>query len=453
MQPQVLFQIVSGPLSGSSFTFAAHDTFLCGRHSDCHARILKDPRVSRHHFLLEINPPDVRLRDLGSLNGTYVNGQKIGGRNAVETPQSAAARSYPEAEVRDGDQIVVGRTTINVSIADPAKTIDLPPPVAAKCEKCGRNGWRDSASDASFVCEDCRAPTLPESGGVHKLLRQAIGDAAPQQNASLLEAYSIDEQIGRGGMGAVYRATRRANGQTVAVKMMLARVAVREAARQAFLREIDVIRQLDHPHVVRLFESDSAGAAFYFAMEYCDRGSLQDLIKAHGGKLPLSVGLPLMRQALEGLAYTHRAGFVHRDLKPHNLLLTKTSNGLVVKISDFGLAKQFAQAGLSGMTATGSMGGTFHFMPREQLTDFKRAQPASDVWSLAATFYYAFTGHTALNFDASRDPIAVLLNDEPVPIRQRDPSFPSALAAIFDKALSSEVATRYPNADAMRASL
>jgi serine/threonine protein kinase len=147
--------------------------------------------------------------------------------------------------------------------------------------------------------------------------------------------------------------------------------------------------------------------------------------------------------ALEGLAAAHDAGFVHRDLKPENILLA--ANG-VARLADFGLAKSFQQAGLSGMTATGMVAGTFQFMPREQLTSYRRARPTTDVWSMAATLYYLLTGEYARDFDAHSDPLAVILRGGTVPLRQRDPSVPVDLAALIDRALDDEPSRRFPTA-------
>jgi serine/threonine protein kinase len=144
---------------------------------------------------------------------------------------------------------------------------------------------------------------------------------------------------------------------------------------------------------------------------------------------------------------------VHRDLKPHNILLDEQAGRWSAKVSDFGLAKDFEKAGLSGMTATGGFAGTYHYMPREQLTEFKYIRPASDVWSLAATFYSAVTGRYPLEFSPQRDPMEVILHDEAVPIRQREPRLPAAVSAVFDRALLIDPAKRFPTTGEMRLAL
>ena len=112
------------------------------------------------------------------------------------------------------------------------------------------------------------------------------------------------------------------------MKVMLAKVAVREKARQRFLREIDAIRELSHANIVSLIASGTAGNAFYFVSEYCNGGSLAELAGRQGGRVPLPVLAPLILQSLEGLAHAHKHGFVHRDIKPANILLNQQTVGL-----------------------------------------------------------------------------------------------------------------------------
>jgi serine/threonine protein kinase len=188
-------------------------------------------------------------------------------------------------------------------------------------------------------------------------------------------------------------------------------------------------------------------------MELCNGGSADALMHKHGGKLPLAVAAPIMRQCLEGLEHAHRLKFIHRDLKPQNVLLEQQTGGWVAKISDFGLAKNLEQAGLSGMTATGGFGGTYPFMPREQLTQFKYFLPMSDLWSMAATFYNMLTGKHPLDFPRNRDPLEVLLRDEPVSIRCRDAAIPAALAAVLDRGLLSNPLDRYQTAAELKCEL
>ncbi len=253
-------------------------------------------------------------------------------------------------------------------------------------------------------------------------------------------------------MGAVYLA-RRLGGEPsppVALKVMLPRMVVDEGAQEIFIREIEVTRALRHPNIVGLLDFGKHQGRFYFALEYCAGGSAEQLRRRHGGRVPLPSTLHVAVGALEGLAAAHDAGFVHRDIKPDNVLLGEDG---AARLADFGLAKSFQQAGLSGMTATGTVAGTFQFMPREQLTSYRQARPTTDVWSMAATIYYLLTGQYARDFAAHSDPLAVILRGGVVPLRQRDPSVPEELAAVIDRALDDEPSRRFPSARELVAAL
>ena len=110
MPGKVTIEVTTGNLKGKTFTFQEHDTFIFGRMEECHCCLQDDLQVSRHHFILKVNPPDSRIRDFGSLNGTWVNGEKIGSRRAGETPEQGQKRPYPEVDLKDGDEIKAGET-------------------------------------------------------------------------------------------------------------------------------------------------------------------------------------------------------------------------------------------------------------------------------------------------------------------------------------------------------
>lgn len=420
MSASVHLQVRSSDGTSKSFALTEHDTFLLGRMEDCHLCVPGDPQVSRHHFLLEACPPLASLRDLGSLNGTLVNGKKCGGRAKGETPEQGALRQYPVIELKDGDRIIVGQSTIEVRV--------------------------ETAFDAAMV-----PAALPE-GDVSGLSPEALHRlifGSPEKELFTLPGYRIQRELGRGGCGAVYLAFRESIGDHVAVKLMLSRAKADTRAVDQFKREMKVIADLKHPNIVCFLESGSDQGTFFFVMEYCDGGSLADVAKVHGGKIPPDVLMPWALQALEGLSAAHKKGFVHRDIKPHNILLHRN----VAKISDFGLAKNFQKAGLSGMSMTGSYAGTPMFMPPEQIVNFKYVKPVSDVWGLAATLYNLLTGKFPYRFDGKRDPIDVILNDNPVPIQERLPGLEKSMAAVIDKSLLRNPKDRYTDAGKMLAAI
>jgi len=417
MPATVQLRITQGAAQGKVFTFAAHDTFLLGRHPDCHVYLADDPAVSRHHFLLEALPPQACLRDLGSLNGTYVNQRKVGGRKAGETPEQGSKRSYPEVQLKQGDRIQVGDTLLEVWVTQP-KPVAGPPAL-------------EPAAPSFEQLDPKQLAAL--------LLKAVKKGVSPRLD---LPGYEFQGELGRGGFGVVFKALRKADGNSVAIKVLLPRVAVQPAEIERFLREMAVTAQLSHPNIVNLMDQGHNEGIPWFVMDYCDGGSLWDLVQKQGGKVPLDIAKPIMLDALEGLAHAHEAGFVHRDLKPQNILLDRGR----ARISDFGLAKNFQQAGFSGMSLTGNYAGSPLFMPREQLINFKYVKPATDVWSLAATFYFMLTGQFPYPFDGKRDPIDVILNESIVPIEKRDKTLPVRLAAAINKALSVHSAQRYSTA-------
>ena len=412
MPATVQLRITEGIAKGRVFTFAAHDTFFLGRHPDCHMHLPDDACVSRHHFILEACPPQACVRDLGSRNGTYINGRKVGGRKEGESPEEGAGRAYPEVTLKHGDRVQVGDTALEVHVTQAVKQAGPPP----------------AAPVPSF--DELNPQQLADL-----LLKAAKKGKAPRLE---IPGYEIGKELGRGGFGVVFRANRIADGVPVAIKVLLPRVAVQPAEVEKFLREMSVTAQLRHANIVKLFDQGHCEGIPWFIMEYCESGSLMDLIMKHGGKLPLKVAQPIMLAALEGLAHAHQSGIVHRDLKPHNILLDRG----VARISDFGLAKNFQQAGLSGLSVTGNYAGTPLFMPREQLINFKHLKPVSDVWSIAATFYFMLTGTFPYPFTKQRDPIDVSLNAQVVPIEKRDKTLPKALCTEINQALSSKSSER-----------
>lgn len=321
--------------------------------------------------------------------------------------------------------------------------------------KCGRRftGGIGRMPDENGLCGDCREkanhdPWQALAALLAKGRVKRNGEPVPS-----IEGYDVVHQLGAGGCGAVYLALRKSDGLRVAVKVLLARVATQEKSKKKFLQEMELLSSLRHPNIVSFFDQGSVGGAFYFVMEFCDAGSLADLIKRRGGKVPLDEAKPIMLQALDGLAFAHARGVVHRDLKPGNILLVGRKVDRKAKVSDFGLAKSFEQAGLSGLTLTGTFAGTPYYMPREQVVNFKHVKPVSDVWSIAATFYSLLTGWLPRDFPEGKDPLLVVLDGDVIPIRKRDASIPKALAAAIDHALAVNQKIRFQDATEFRDAL
>ncbi|EFH88293.1 FHA domain-containing serine/threonine-protein kinase [Ktedonobacter racemifer] len=442
MPGKLTLTITAGPNAGKAFVFEKHDTLLFGRMDDCHACLPEDQQISRHHFLLEVNPPESRLRDLGSRNGTSINGQRYGGPARHETPEEGAKRKSPQVDLSDGDEIQVGRTILQVRVEEsPASVASL------HCQHCGKEipASREAAGQQASFCQSCQQPLAQNPSEAI-----TVGAHTPpsDQQAFALSDYTLGTLLGMGGMGAVYLARHKQTGEQVAVKVMRSKRQVDEQARQQFLREIGITRTFQHPHLVQFLGSGSQGEEFYCVLEYCEGGSVADLMQRRGGRLQLAEAAPLLLQALEGLTYVHAQGFVHRDLKPQNILLAGKKGQWSARLSDLGLAKSFEQAGLSGMTATGDYAGSFPFTPREQVINFKYVKPDCDVWAMGATCYYLLTGAYPRDHQG-KDPLLVILEGDIIPLRQRGIPLPSSVVEVIERALASKASERYQHAGQM----
>ncbi len=414
MTGTVSLVITQGKLSGQRYVYDAPTTCIVGRQADCQIRLPSDAdhaQVSRYHCSLHINPPQIYLADLGSGNGTFVNGQRIGAPAATEQ-----GKGY---ELQDGDQLQLGYTVFVVMI---------------------------EAGTSGNIGEVQAAPTL--------LLSQTrSGFLAQQPDLSVIKGYQVLKPLGCGKGGAVYLALQESSGELVALKVMLSSAAIQERSVKRFIREMSNTKALDHPNVVKLLDYGEVSGIFFFTMECCHEGNVADFIRNQGGKLPLKIAISITLQILLGLDYTHNAvlpavrlsdgsigegqGLVHRDLKPANIFLSREGKKTIAKLGDYGLSKAFELAGLSGQTVTGQAGamGTPSFMCRQQLLNTKYVQPAVDVWAAAACLYMMLTGESPRRFGGGESPLRVILQEVAVPILERDPTLPPALAAVIDRAL------------------
>ncbi|MCW3998651.1 MAG: serine/threonine protein kinase [Candidatus Bathyarchaeota archaeon] len=344
--------------------------------------------------------------------------------------------------------------------------IDLSAPVeeAVFCSKCGRQieekAHRAALSISSCpLCAKCKDNVLqseelktdkkPGEDLADKVVCQVYDET--KQGLPHIPGYLIVLKLGQGGYGTVYFAKRLRDGKELALKTLTPlNKAVTERDVALFQREMDVCMALRHPNLVSFEDQGFTEGLLYFAMEYCSGGSLHDLVLKRS-VLSVNEALPIMRQVLDGLAFAHQKGYVHRDLKPANILFADRDHA-TAKISDFGMAKNFQKAGFSGLTLAGEYGGTVDFMPKEQLLNYRDVKPVSDVFSIAATFYFMLTGKPVYDLEKVDDPLKAVLEDKIVPLSQRR-QVPSDVADVIEKALSPEVETRFQNAAEMREAL
>jgi len=264
----------------------------------------------------------------------------------------------------------------------------------------------------------------------------------PSTAVRRLGNYDLLEELGRGGMGIVYKAMQRLAGRTVAVKLVLGGAASGADERRRFRSEVQSLARLRHPHIVPVYEVGEEDGCPYFSMEFMAGGSLA--AKAKQGPLPIAEAARIVEQLAAAAHAAHLAGVLHRDIKPGNVLLD--SDG-TPKLTDFGLAKQL-DAG-DGPTHTGSVIGTPAYMSPEQASGTAEISARADVYSLGATLYALLTGRPPF---AGRDlpqTIARVLHDEPARPRSLRSEIPLDLEAVCLKALEKDPARRYATAQAL----
>ncbi len=429
---QVNLRVLAGPYKGRVFSFTQPDTFLIGRTDDSHLCLPEDRFFSRHHCLLEVNPPRCFLRDLGSTNGTFVNGQRV-----------------PEAFLKSGDRIQGGETLLLVEVSaaeapdgstgGAAESFKPPSIITVECLNCGRREKAEAPTPdehMTFLCEDCRMELKH----------------APQP----IPGYDTIRVLGRGGMGSVMLARDQKTGRAVAIKTLLPEFAVSDKAMRRFMREIDVAAALKHANIVEFLDRGVNNGVVYLVTEFVDGPDAAKLADAHGGQLPLNQGLAIISQALAALSYAHAQGYIHRDIKDQNILVSGSGPGLTAKLTDFGLAKSFTQSGMSGVTVAGEMAGTLAYMPPEQLKNFRDVQPQSDIYALGMTAYSLLSGELALNLPrktSMAETIKAIFEQPTIPLREQAPHLPPQVCEIIDRALVKDPSERWQSAAAMRTAL
>jgi serine/threonine-protein kinase len=432
---RVTLTVIAGPNAGTEYSFAGHDIFVVGRSKRAHFQLPGTDRYfSRIHFLVEVNPPRCRLMDMNSRNGTHVNGRKV-----------------KAADLKDGDEIRGGRTVLRVAVQNdetvpadqaalPTTETVVPIPVAA------------APAVASTVGRACLACGALEAESAAPSLCPACRELA-RRHPQPIAGYQIIKQLGKGGMGVVYLAVRAADGAVLALKTIIPEGEPEPHEVQRFLREAEILRRLDHPHIVAFRDLGQANGQLYFAMDYV-RGTDAARLVARHGPLPVPRAVGLACQLLAALEYAHGLGFVHRDLKPGNLLVTQQGGREAAKLADFGLARAYQASTLSGLTMLGAIAGTVAYMPPEQILNFRGVKPPADQYSAAATLYNLLTGEAVYDLPQQvSDQLLMIMQRDPVPIRQRRPDLPDGLAAAVHRALAREPGARFPDVQALRRAL
>ena len=264
-----------------------------------------------------------------------------------------------------------------------------------------------------------------------------------------LGPYTITAPIGAGGMGEVYKATDTRLDRTVAIKVLPEHVASDTDLKQRFEREAKTLAALSHPHICPVFDVGSQDGIAFLVMEHLEGETLEQRLKK--GALPLNQALQVGIQIADALAAAHRAGVVHRDLKPGNVMLTKSGT----KLLDFGLAKSggpvvsgdlsMLPTTVPNLTAQGTILGTFQYMAPEQL-EGQEADARTDLFALGAVLYEMVTGKRAFEGKNQASLIVAILERDPVPVAMLQPLTPHALERVIHKCLAKSADERWQTA-------
>ena len=256
--------------------------------------------------------------------------------------------------------------------------------------------------------------------------------------------YRIQRKLGAGGMADVYLAEDQELGRRVAIKILNGRHANDDQFIERFRREAKNAAALNHPNIVSIYDRGNAEDTYYIAMEFLDGRTLKELVVGRGAA-PINVAIEYARQILSALRFAHRHGIVHRDIKPHNVLVDSEGR---VKVTDFGIAR----AGTSQMTETGSIVGTAQYLSPEQARGGE-VDPRSDLYSLGIVLYELLTGKTPFEGDTPVEIAMKHLSTAPKPPSKLRPDIPPELDMVVLRALAKSPDDRYQSADEMEADL
>ena len=266
----------------------------------------------------------------------------------------------------------------------------------------------------------------------------------------LTEHYTLDREIGRGGMGIVYQARDRRLKRQVAVKLLPPELAFRPEIRSRFLKEAETAAGLSHPNIVPIYAVDERDGLVYFVMACIDGETLGQRMQARG-PLPPSEVRRILSEVADALAYAHARGVVHRDIKPDNILLDGESGRPMV--TDFGIARAVSDSGDSRLTATGMAIGTPAYMSPEQSAGERDVDGRSDLYSLGVVGYQMLCGVPPFTAGSTPALLVKHLSERPVPISDRRPDTPPDLAEAVMRLLAKDPADRYATASDLEAVL
>ncbi len=304
--------------------------------------------------------------------------------------------------------------------------------MAIKCPKC----QFENTSDSKF-CKECGTQLLAtEDIDVTETLLTPTERL--QKGSTVAGRYAIIEELGRGGMGVVYKAEDTKLKRTVALKFLPPELTHISEVRDRFMREAQAAAALDHPNICTVYEFDEAEEKTFISMAYVEGQSLRK--KLDSGPLELDEALRIATQVAQGLQIAHMKGIVHRDIKSANIMVTEDNQA---KIMDFGLARM---TGGTLITQEGKAMGTIAYMSPEQAQG-EEVDHRTDIWSLGVVLYEMFTGQLPFKGEHDQGVVYSILNRKPKPLAELRSEIPVSIGQVVDKALEKNLDKRYQQID------
>ena len=310
------------------------------------------------------------------------------------------------------------------------------------CSQCAL-----SNPDGSRFCARCGAAII------YDLDDEAIAYVTPIAAGTVFEGkYQVNEEIGRGGMGVVYRGHDLSLGRHVAIKVLPEHFNTDEEVIQRFKKEARAMASLDHPNVVPVYAIGQFKNFHYFVMKFLDGRTLAELLEAKRasgvGRFSPAEATQVLVQACRGLAHAHSRGLIHRDIKPGNIML---SPDLHATIMDFGIVKEERSA--EHLTRTGLVFGTPEYMAPEQAQGHAQPGPTTDLYSLGVVAYEMLSGAPPFEGDTPFSVVVKHIKEPPAPLVERVPGVSRALHEVVLRSLEKEPQLRFSSADQMREAL
>ena len=362
--------------------------------------------ISRHHCEIANSKQGLSVFDLKSWNGTYVNGSRISGPTALT----------------DGDRITIGKTLFEVKKTRPAEPsqnrgegIDL------TAEASTRDGLKMDS-----VWEKADPSSQNHTGGI-------------DWNPDMVTGYRIDYKIGSGAVGTVFRARKKTSGHVVALKVVDPIYASSPNGIKRFMRAARICQEIVHPNIMRIHELGNSKGSYFIAMEHIAGKEVGAIINRYD-RITVNSALQITIQLTDALQYAYERSIIHRDIKPKNIMITRTGKA---KLVDFGLAKRCTYGSSPTVTEPGEAVGTLAYMPPEQLDDALHADHRSDIYSLGATLYHMVTGAHPFNEASFAEFVTSIMTRQPEPLQGKFSSIPVELNPIIHKSMAKKPDDRY----------